>query len=155
MRPDRIVIGEVRGAEAVDMMQAMNTGHEGSLTTIHANTPRDAISRLENMISMAGFNLPHKAARQQIASTITIIVQGNRLTDGQRKVISIQEITGMESEVVTMQEIFGFRQTGIDAGGKVTGYFQASGIRPKFADKLRNYGVNLPDSMFDPSKRYE
>ncbi len=107
------------------------------------------------MISMAGFNLPHKAARQQIASTITIIVQGNRLTDGQRKVVSIQEITGMESEVVTMQEIFGFRQTGIDAGGKVTGYFQASGIRPKFADKLRNYGVNLHDSMFDPSKRYE
>jgi pilus assembly protein CpaF len=155
MRPDRIVIGEVRGAEAVDMMQAMNTGHEGSLTTIHANNPRDAISRLENMISMAGFNLPHKAARQQIASTITIIVQGNRLTDGQRKVTSIQEITGMESEVVTMQEIFGFRQTGIDAGGKVTGYFQATGIRPKFADKLRNYGVNLPDSMFDPSKRYE
>ncbi len=155
MRPDRIVIGEVRGAEAVDMMQAMNTGHEGSLTTIHANNPRDAISRLENMVSMAGFNLPHKAARQQIASTITIIVQGSRLTDGQRKVTSIQEITGMESEVVTMQEIFGFRQTGIDAGGKVTGYFQATGIRPKFADKLRNYGVNLPDLMFDPTKRYE
>ena len=155
MRPDRIVIGEVRGAEAVDMMQAMNTGHEGSLTTIHANNPRDAISRLENMVSMAGFNLPHKAARQQIASTITIIVQGSRLTDGQRKVTSIQEITGMESEVVTMQEIFGFRQTGIDAGGKVTGYFQATGVRPKFADKLRNYGVNLPDLMFDPTKRYE
>lgn len=155
MRPDRIVIGEVRGAEAVDMMQAMNTGHEGSLTTIHANNPRDAISRLENMIGMAGINLPHKAARQQIASAITIIVQGNRLTDGQRKITSIQEITGMEGEVVTMQEIFAFRQTGIDANGKVAGHFQATGIRPKFADKLRNYGINLPDSMFDPAKRYE
>ena len=155
MRPDRIVIGEVRGAEAVDMMQAMNTGHEGSMTTIHANNPRDAISRLENMVSMAGFNLPHKATRQQIASAITVIVQGNRLTDGQRKITSIQEITGMEGEIVTMQEIFAFRQTGIDANGKVTGHFQATGIRPKFADKLRNFGVNLPDSMFDPAKRYE
>lgn len=155
MRPDRIVIGEVRGAEAVDMMQAMNTGHEGSMTTIHANNPRDAISRLENMVSMAGFNLPHKATRQQIASAITVIVQGNRLTDGQRKITSIQEITGMEGEIITMQEIFAFRQTGIDANGKVTGHFQATGIRPKFADKLRNHGVNLPDSMFDPAKRYE
>jgi len=155
MRPDRIVIGEVRGAEAVDMMQAMNTGHEGSMTTIHANNPRDAISRLENMVGMAGFNLPHKAARQQIASAITVIVQGNRLTDGQRKITSIQEITGMESEVITMQEIFAFRQTGIDATGKVIGHFQATGIRPKFADKLRNHGVNLPDSMFDPANRYE
>ena len=155
MRPDRIVIGEVRGAEAVDMMQAMNTGHEGSLTTIHANNPRDAISRLENMIGMAGINLPHKAARQQIASAITIIVQGNRLTDGQRKITSIQEITGMEGDIVTMQEIFAFRQTGIDANGKVTGHFQATGIRPKFADKLRNFGVDLPDSLFDPAKRYE
>ena len=155
MRPDRIVIGEVRGAEAVDMMQAMNTGHEGSMTTIHANNPRDAISRLENMVSMAGFNLPHKATRQQIASAITVIVQGNRLTDGQRKITSIQEITGMEGEIITMQEIFAFRQTGIDANGKVTGHFQATGIRPKFADKLRNFGVNLPDSMFDPAKRYE
>ena len=155
MRPDRIVIGEVRGAEAVDMMQAMNTGHEGSMTTIHANNPRDAVSRLENMVGMAGFNLPHKAARQQIAAAITVIVQGNRLTDGQRKITSIQEITGMEGEVVTMQEIFAFRQTGIDAKGNVTGHFQATGIRPKFADKLRNHGVNLPDSMFDPSNRYE
>jgi len=155
MRPDRIVIGEVRGAEAVDMMQAMNTGHEGSLTTIHANNPRDAISRLENMVGMAGINLPHKAARQQIASAITVIVQGNRLPDGQRKITSIQEITGMEGEIVTMQEIFAFRQTGVDANGKVIGHFQATGIRPKFADKLRNYGVNLPDSMFDPSQRYE
>ena len=155
MRPDRIVIGEVRGAEAVDMMQAMNTGHEGSLTTIHANNPRDAVSRLENMVSMAGLNLPHKASRQQIASAITVIVQGNRLTDGQRKITSIQEITGMEGEIVTMQEIFTYRQTGVDANGKVTGHFQATGIRPKFMDKLRNQGINLPDSIFDPANRYE
>jgi pilus assembly protein CpaF len=155
MRPDRIVIGEVRGAEAVDMMQAMNTGHEGSMTTIHANNPRDAISRLENMVSMAGFNLPHKATRQQIVSAITVIVQGNRLPDGQRKITSIQEITGMEGEIITMQEIFAFRQTGVDASGKVSGHFQATGIRPKFADKLRNQGINLPDSMFDPANRYE
>jgi len=155
MRPDRIVIGEVRGGEAVDMMQAMNTGHEGSLTTIHANTPRDAIARLENMVSMAGINLPHKAARQQIASAITVIVQVNRLTDGQRKVMSIQEITGMEGEIITMQEIFTFKQTGMAADGKVSGHVQATGIRPKFADKLRNHGVNLPDAMFDPATRYE
>ena len=155
MRPDRIVIGEVRGGEAVDMMQAMNTGHEGSLTTIHANNPRDAIARLENMVSMAGINLPHKAARQQIASAITVIVQVNRLTDGQRKVTSIQEITGMEGEIITMQEIFAFRQTGMAADGKVTGHVQATGIRPKFADKLRNHGINLPDAIFDPATRYE
>jgi len=155
MRPDRIVIGEVRGAEAVDMLQAMNTGHEGSLTTIHANNARDAISRLENMVGMAGINLPHKAARQQIASAITVIVQGNRLPDGQRKITSIQEITGMEGDVITMQEIFAFSQKGVDADGKVTGHFQATGIRPKFADKLRNHGINLPDTMFDASKRYE
>jgi pilus assembly protein CpaF len=155
MRPDRIVIGEVRGAEAVDMMQAMNTGHEGSMTTIHANNPRDAISRLENMVGMGGMNLPHKAARQQIASAITVIVQGNRLSDGQRKITSIQEITGMEGEVVTMQEIFAFRQTGVDANGKVMGHFQATGVRPKFTDKLRACGINLPDSLFDPNQRYE
>ena len=155
MRPDRIVVGEVRGAEAVDMLQAMNTGHEGSLTTIHGNNARDAISRLENMVSMAGFNLPHKASRQQIVSAITVIVQGNRLTDGRRKITSIQEITGMEGEIVTMQEIFAFRQTGIDAHGKVEGYFQATGIRPKFADKLHHQGIALPDAMFDPTKRYE
>ena len=155
MRPDRIVIGEVRGAEAVDMMQAMNTGHEGSMTTIHANNPRDAISRLENMISMAGLNLPHKASRQQIVSAITVIVQGNRLSDGQRKITSIQEITGMEGEIITMQEIFAFRQTGVDANGKVTGHFEATGIRPKFTERLRSFGIVLPDSMFDPTRRYQ
>jgi hypothetical protein len=121
MRPDRIIIGEVRGAEAVDMLQAMNTGHEGSLTTIHANTPRDSLARLENMVGMAGLNLPHQAARQQIASAITVIVQALRLTDGKRKITSIQEITGMEGDVVTMQEIFAFTQTGVGASGEVRG----------------------------------
>jgi pilus assembly protein CpaF len=153
MRPDRIVIGEVRGGEAFDMLQAMNTGHEGSLTTIHANTPRDAIARLENMIGMANLNLPHKAARQQIASAITIVVQVLRLVDGRRKVTSIQEITGMEGEVITMQEIFGFKQTGLGPDGLVQGYFQASGVRPKFMDRLRTYGVSLSDAMFDPLRR--
>ena len=155
MRPDRIVIGEVRGAEAIDMLQAMNTGHEGSLTTIHANTPRDALSRLENMIAMANLNLPHKAARQQIASAITVVIQGLRLIDGKRKITSIQEITGMEGDVITMQEIFTFRQTGINSDGEVSGHFQATGIRPKFADRLRSFGIVLPDAMFDPAKHYQ
>lgn len=155
MRPDRIVIGEVRGAEAVDMLQAMNTGHEGSLTTIHANTPRDALSRLENMIGMANLNLPHKAARSQIASAITVVIQALRLIDGRRKITSIQEITGMEGEVVTMQEIFAFKQTGVGTDGQVQGYFHATGVRPKFAERLRAFGFALPDAMFDPSKRYE
>jgi len=154
MRPDRIVIGEVRGAEAVDMLQAMNTGHEGSLTTIHANTPRDALSRLENMIGMANLNLPHKAARQQIASAITVVIQGLRMIDGKRKITSIQEITGMEGDVVTMQELFAFKQTGVGPDGEVQGYFHATGVRPKFADRLRAFGVALPDAMFDPNLRY-
>ncbi|NEX61048.1 CpaF family protein [Noviherbaspirillum galbum] len=154
MRPDRIVIGEVRGAEAVDMLQAMNTGHEGSLTTIHANTPRDALSRLENMISMANLNLPHKASRQQIASAITVVIQGLRLTDGKRKITSIQEITGMEGDIITMQEIFAYAQTGIDAEGRTVGHFQATGIRPKFAERLESFGIHLPDAIFDPNKRY-
>lgn len=152
MRPDRIVIGEVRGAEAVDMLQAMNTGHEGSLTTIHANTPRDAVSRLENMIGMANLNLPHKAARQQIASAISVVIQGLRLIDGRRKITSICEITGMEGEVITMQEIFAFRQTGVNADGVVEGYFHATGVRPKFTERLRAYGIDMPDAMFDPSR---
>jgi pilus assembly protein CpaF len=154
MRPDRIIIGEVRGAEAVDMLQAMNTGHEGSLTTIHANTPRDAISRLENMIGMANLNLPHKTARQQIASAITVVVQALRLIDGKRKITSIQEVTGMEGDVITMQEIFAYRQSGVDADGNIVGHFQACGVRPKFAERLRQFGVTLPDSMFDPNRRY-
>ncbi|MBE7942375.1 MULTISPECIES: CpaF family protein [Ramlibacter] len=152
MRPDRIIIGEVRGAEAVDMLQAMNTGHEGSLTTIHANSPRDALMRLENMIGMANLGLPQKAARQQIASAITVVVQVLRLIDGRRRVTSLQEITGMEGEVVTMQEIFAFRQTGVGAEGEVEGYFQATGVRPKFAERLRTFGVQLPESTFDPQR---
>lgn len=155
MRPDRILMGEIRGAEAVDMLQAMNTGHEGSMTTIHANNPRDAMSRLENMVSMAGLNLPHKAMRQQITSAISVVIQANRLTDGQRKVTSIQEITGMEGDVVTMQEIFAYQQTGVDAGGKSIGHFMATGLRPKIADKLRNAGIDLPDALFDSRLRYE
>jgi pilus assembly protein CpaF len=155
MRPDRIVIGEVRGPEAFDMLQAMNTGHEGSLTTIHANTPRDAIARLENMIGMANLNLPHKAARQQIASAITVVVQVLRLIDGRRKVMSIQEVTGMEGEIITMQEIFGYRQIGLGADGRVQGHFQATGVRPKFTERLRVFGQILPDAMFDPSRQLQ
>jgi pilus assembly protein CpaF len=155
MRPDRIIIGEVRGAEAFDMLQAMNTGHEGSLTTIHANTPRDAIARLENMVGMANMNLPHRASRQQIASAITVIVQVLRLIDGRRKVTSIQEITGMEGEVITMQEIFCYRQTGLAKDGKVEGHFQATGVRPKFSDRLRAFGIILPDGIFDPTRHLQ
>lgn len=155
MRPDRIVIGEVRGAEAVDMLQAMNTGHEGSLTTIHANNPRDALGRLENMIGMADLNLPHRVARQQIASAITVVIQALRLPDGKRKITSIQEITGMEGDIITMQEIFAFRQTGIGEDGTVQGHFQATGIRPKFTERLRSFGVHLPDAMFDATRRFQ
>ena len=154
MRPDRIILGEVRGAEAVDMLQAMNTGHEGSLATIHANTPRDALARLENMIGMAGLSLPVKAARQQISSAITAIVQIGRLADGKRKVLSIQELTGMEGEIVTMQEIFAFRQTGVAADGTVQGHFAASGVRPRFVERLRSHGVAVADTLFDPARQY-
>ncbi len=153
MRPDRIILGEVRGAEAVDMLQAMNTGHEGSLATIHANTPRDALSRLENMIGMAGLHLPVKATRQQISSAITALVQIGRLADGRRKVLSIQEITGMEGEIITMQEIFAFRQTGVAGDGTVQGHFGATGVRPKFMERLRAHGVALADRLFDPTRQ--
>lgn len=148
MRPDRIVIGEVRGEEAIDMLQAMNTGHDGSLTTIHANSPRDALSRLETMISMAGLNLTDKAMRQQIASAVNLIIQATRLEDGSRKVISITEITGMEGEVVAMQDIFTFERVGVDSEGRVLGRHRATGIRPRFADRLRRYGYELPSSLF-------
>jgi pilus assembly protein CpaF len=151
MRPDRIILGEVRGAEALDMLQAMNTGHEGSMATIHANTPRDALTRLENMISMGAAGLPVKAMRQQISSAIGVVVQVARLTDGKRKVISIQEITGMEGEMITMQEIFSFKQTGLGTDGAVQGHFSATGVRPRFGERLRTFGVTLPDDMFDPT----
>jgi pilus assembly protein CpaF len=153
MRPDRIILGEVRGPEAFDMLQAMNTGHEGSMATIHANTPRDAIARLENMVAMASVTLPMKALRQQIVSAVTVVVQVSRLVDGRRKVMSINEITGMEGEIVSMQEIFGFRQTGMDADARVEGYFSATGLRPKFAERLKIFGHALPDEFFDPSVR--
>ncbi|ESH89089.1 MULTISPECIES: CpaF family protein [Cupriavidus] len=155
MRPDRIILGEVRGAEALDMLNAMNTGHEGSLTTIHANTPRDALTRLENMVSMAGMNVPPKAIRHQIASAITVIVQAARLSDGSRKIVSIQEITGMEGDVINMQEIFTFQRTGVGQDGTVRGHFRATGVYPKFAERLRVYGVALPDETYDPSRRFE
>jgi pilus assembly protein CpaF len=152
MRPDRIILGEVRGPEALDMLQAMNTGHEGSLATIHANTPRDALSRLENMVGMAGVSLTPRAIRQQIASAITVILQASRLADGTRKVVSMQEITGMEGEIISMQEIFRFEQTGIDADGKVQGHFCATGVRPRFADRLRMFGAAVPEDTFDPDR---
>lgn len=155
MRPDRIILGEVRGAEALDMLQAMNTGHEGSMTTVHANTPRDALTRLENMVGMAGLNLPPKAMRQQISSAITAVIHVSRLTDGKRTITSIQEITGMEGDIVTMQEIFAFDQTGVAPDGRVLGHFRATGIRPKFVDRLRTRGVAISDEIFDPTRLYE
>jgi pilus assembly protein CpaF len=148
MRPDRIILGEVRGSEAVDMLQAMNTGHEGSLTTLHANTPRDALSRLETMVAMASLNLPERAIRQQIASAIHIVVQISRLPDGTRKIVSISEIAGMEGEVVTMQELFVYEREGLDEEGNVVGRFRPTGIRPRFTEALRVRGVDLPASMF-------
>ena len=155
MRPDRIVLGEVRGGEALDMLQAMNTGHEGSMSTVHANTARDALSRLETMIGMAGVSLPSKAMRQQISSAITVVLQIGRLTDGKRKMVSIQEVTGMEGEMITMQEIFAFKQTGVAADGTVQGHFRATGIRPKFVERIRSHGVPIRDELFDPSRIYE
>ncbi len=155
MRPDRIIIGEVRGAEALDMLQAMNTGHEGSLTTIHANSSRDALTRLENMVGMAGMNLPPKAMRQQISSAISVVLQLVRYSDGKRRVASLQEITGMEGDVITMQEIFSYAQTGIDKEGNVLGHFKASGIRPKFMQRLATFGITIKDEYFDPTRTYE
>ena len=155
MRPDRIIIGEVRGSEAMDMLQAMNTGHEGSMTTVHANTPRDAVSRIENIVNMAETNLPAKAVRQQISSAIWVVVQVSRMSDGKRKLISLQEITGMEGDIITMQEIFTYTQTGIDNNGLIQGHFHATGIRPKFAERLKVYGISLRDELFDPDRIFK
>ena len=149
MRPDRIVVGEVRGEEALDMLQAMNTGHDGSLTTVHANTPRDALTRIETMIAMGATNLPDKAMRQQMASAIHLVVQQTRLADGTRKVTSISEITGMEGDVITMQEIFVFEKAGISKEGKVIGRFRATGVRPKCSERLKAAGILLPAEMFE------
>jgi len=148
MRPDRIIVGEVRGEEAIDMLQAMNTGHEGSLTTVHANSPRDALSRIETMVSMANLNLPDKAARSQIASAIHLVVQISRLPDGTRKITSVSEITGMEGPIVTMQDLFLFERQGYDENSKVRGRFAPTGIRPKFSEKLFGAGIRLPMEMF-------
>jgi pilus assembly protein CpaF len=155
MRPDRIILGEVRGDEALDMLQAMNTGHEGSFATIHANNPRDAVMRLENMVGMAGPQLGVRAMRQQIASAITVVIQLNRLTDGTRRLVSVQEITGMEGDIITMQEIFGFRRLGVGSDGKVKTQFFASGICPQFDHRLREFGVGVSDAVYDPKQVFE
>ncbi|HEX8723222.1 MAG TPA: CpaF family protein [Pyrinomonadaceae bacterium] len=149
MRPDRIVIGEVRGGEAIDMLQAMNTGHDGSLTTVHANTPRDALARLETMIQMTGMRLSDRAMRQQVASALDIVVQAARLSDGTRRITSISEITGMEGETITMQEIFMFERKGVDKDGRVVGRFRPTGVRPRFAERLKQYGMQLPRVFFE------
>ena len=149
MRPDRIVIGEVRGGEAIDMLQAMNTGHDGSLTTIHANTPRDALSRLETMIQMTGMRLSDRAMRQQIAAAINLVLQVARMSDGSRRVTSISEITGIEGETITMQEIFQYERSGVDSQGQVLGRFRPTGIRPRFAERLKACGLQLPRVFFE------
>jgi pilus assembly protein CpaF len=148
MRPDRIIVGEVRGAEALDMLQAMNTGHDGSLTTIHANSPRDAIGRLEVMVGMANANMGVRSIRQQVSSAIDAFVQISRFSDGTRRVTAITECVGMEGELVTMQDIFVFEKTGLTEQGRVTGRFRATGIRPKFYDRLRSSGQQIPASVF-------
>jgi pilus assembly protein CpaF len=151
MRPDRIIVGEVRGAEAIDMLQAMNTGHDGSLTTLHANTPRDALARLQTMVSMAALHLPEHSIREQIASAIHVVIQLSRLSDGSRRIVRIAEIVGMEGSVITMQDLFTFEREGVTDDGKVLGHFHASGIRPRFAERLEHYGVRLSDLLFtDP-----
>jgi pilus assembly protein CpaF len=154
MRPDRIIMGEVRGSEVLDMLQAMNTGHDGSMTTIHANSARDALTRLEHMLGMAGLKVESRAMRQQIGAALSVVIQVSRLSDGQRKVTSLQEITGMEGEVISMQEIFRFEQTGLSHDGAVQGQFLATGIRPKFAQRLSSRGIALSEALFEPTQRW-
>jgi len=149
MRPDRIVVGEVRGEEAFDMLQAMNTGHEGSLTTVHANSPRDAMARIENMVSMANLNIPERAVRAQISSAVHAVIQIARLSDGTRKVITVSEVNGMDNDIIAMQDIFSFDRTGIDETGKVRGVFRATGVRPQFADRLATAGARLRSALFE------
>jgi pilus assembly protein CpaF len=155
MRPDRIIVGEVRGDEALDMLQAMNTGHDGSLSTIHSNSPRDALLRLETMVAMAGLNIPTRFVRHYISSALDVLVHTARLTDGSRKVVSLQEVTGMEGETINLQEIFLFEQTGMDGNGTVKGRFKATGIRPHFVEKLKARGIHVPAELFDPRKSYD
>jgi len=148
MRPDRIVVGEVRSGETLDMLQAMNTGHDGSLTTAHANTPRDLMSRLETMVLMAGMDLPIKAIREQVSSALDVIVQQARMKDGTRKIINITQVVGMEGDTITLQDLFVFKQQGIDSKGKITGTFASTGIRPTFLEKLASNGVLVKDDWF-------
>jgi len=155
MRPDRIILGEVRSGEAFDMLQAMNTGHEGSMTTVHANTPRDALSRIEQMIGMSGIDIPARSSRAQIASAIHVVIQVARLADGRRKVVSLSELTGMEGEVVQMQEIFRYRQTGMSPEGQVIGKFEATGIRPRFVEQVISHGGNLSADLFRPDAKFD
>jgi pilus assembly protein CpaF len=155
MRPDRIIVGEVRGGEAFDMLQAMNTGHEGSMTTIHANACRDALTRMEQMIGMAGFDLPARSMRGQIASALHVVVQIERMSDGKRRLISLNEITGMEGEVVTMHEIFKFRRRGTDADGTIHGEFVATGIRPQFMNEFETRGIKVSSDLFEPNRSME
>ncbi len=155
MRPDRIILGEVRGAESLDMLQAMNTGHDGSLTTVHANSCRDALTRIETLVSMAGLNLATKAMRHYVSSALDVIIQIARMSDGTRKLISLQEVVGMEGDLITLQELFSFQQTGLDENRRVKGRFKATGVRPKFAERLAAKGVSLPLDLFDPAKVYE
>ncbi|MFL6725375.1 MAG: CpaF family protein [Sphingomicrobium sp.] len=155
MRPDRIILGEVRAGEAFDMLQAMNTGHDGSMTTVHANTPRDALSRVEQMIGMSGIDVPARSARAQIASAMHVIIQVARLADGRRKLMSVSELTGMEGDVVTMQEIFRFRQTGVNGEGLVQGKFEATGIRPRFLDQVMAHGITLSSELFRPDTKFD
>lgn len=150
MRPDRIIVGETRGEEVIDMLQAMNTGHDGSMTTIHANSARDAVSRLENMIAMAGIEMPIKAVRSQIASAVNLIVQASRLQDGSRRMVSITEVTGMEGEVISMQEIFRYQRVGLTPDNKIIGHFTATGVRPHFSERFRMWGYDLPANIFEP-----
>ncbi len=152
MRPDRIIVGEVRGPETFDMLQAMNTGHDGCLTTIHANSARDALSRMETMVSMTGVDIPIKNLRYYISSALDVVVQTARLADGSRKVMSIQEVVGIEDEVIGLQEIFRFKQTGLHEDGKIKGIFRATGIRPRFVEKFKAYDISIPNDMFDPDK---
>ena len=155
MRPDRIIVGEVRAGEAFDMLQAMNTGHDGSMTTVHANNPRDALARIEQMIGMSGIDMPARSARSQIASAINVVIQVSRLADGRRKLTSLSEVVGMEGEIVTMQEIFHFRQTGISSDGQVEGRFEATGIRPRFLDFALAHGVSLSADLFRPDTKFD
>jgi pilus assembly protein CpaF len=148
MRPDRIIVGEVRGPEAFDMMQAMNTGHEGSISTVHANSTRDGLARIENMILMANLDLPSRAIREQIASAVHVIIQVSRFSDGTRKVTHISEVSGMEGQVVTMQDIFRYEQTGVDSEGRVKGAFRSTGIRPRFAERFESLGIQLAANIF-------